>query len=100
MAASVAASERKPTSRPNAAARGYGYRWQKYATRFLMNHPLCGRCRDVGKVEPSRCVDHIKPVQSASDLLFWTPANHQALCLACHSVKTQTEDKGKGRLVR
>ena len=89
---------RKPVeNRPTAAERGYGSRWQKSAQGFLRKHPLCVRCEGMGKIEPARCVDHVTPVTGPDDVLFWRRENWQALCFRCHSVKTQTEDKGKGR---
>lgn len=88
---------RREESRPTAAERGYGRRWQRYARRFLDDNPLCVRCLAMNRTEPARCVDHIEPVTDASDPLFWDPTNHQALCLSCHSVKTMTEDRSKGR---
>lgn len=86
--------------RPNAAARGYGYRWQKYADNYLRKHPLCVRCQAVGRSEIARAVDHVTPVSGADDRRFWDTTNHQGLCFSCHAVKTNTEDRGKGRRER
>jgi len=85
---------------PHAAARGYGYRWQKYSRAFLARHPLCVRCRQAGRATPSECTDHIVPVTGPDDPGFWKPTNHQALCWRCHSVKTMTEDRLLGRVGR
>lgn len=86
-------AERRPTS----SQRGYDYRWQQYASGFLVRHPLCVDCDKQGRTKAAACVDHITPVTSADDPLFWEPSNHQGLCIECHSVKTNTVDRGKGR---
>jgi hypothetical protein len=39
--------------------------------------------------------DHITPVKSKNDPLFWVHSNHQGLSLACHALKTM-EDRAKG----
>ena len=83
--------------RPNSSQRGYGRRWREYARRFRQKHPLCVRCWANGLTVPSECVDHVVPVSGPNDPLFWRESNHQALCWKCHSVKTATEDRGKGR---
>lgn len=82
--------------RPNAAARGYGGRWQRYRATFLLAHPLCVLCEAAGKVVPAEHVDHKTPALPA-DAGFWEPTNHQALCKPCHSRKTIKEDGGLGR---
>jgi len=94
-----AASPAAPVDRPRESStqRGYGYRWQKYSAQYRRENPLCVMCLP-NVITPAACVDHIKPVTSADDPDFWNPANHQALCWTCHSVKTQTEDRGKGRV--
>lgn len=84
--------------RETAAQRGYGRRWRNYSQQFRRENPLCGRCLAVGEVTPAECVDHIKPVTGSDDPNFWNPANHQSLCWSCHSIKTQTEDRGQGRV--
>lgn len=89
--------ERQSAARPTANARGYTYRWQQYAAGFLNRNPLCRMCDAKGVTSPAVCVDHITPVTSAEDPLFWQASNHQPLCHSCHSEKTMTEDVGKGR---
>jgi 5-methylcytosine-specific restriction protein A len=79
-------------SRPTAARRGYGSRWQRYRLAFLRRHPLCVRCQHAATV-----VDHVRPVSGPDDPGFWGEANHQPLCASCHGRKTQTEDRGRGR---
>lgn len=81
-------------ARPNSSRRGYGSRWQRYATRFLDAHPFC-ESDECDEFTVSECVDHIDPVTGPDDPGFWRPDNHQALCLSCHSRKTATEDNGR-----
>ena len=93
----ITAGAIKNEQRPSAAARGYGHKWQKYARRFLENHPLCARCAARDVVTVARCVDHITPVTGPDDPSFWKKSNHQPLCFSCHSIKTQSEDRWRGR---
>jgi 5-methylcytosine-specific restriction protein A len=81
--------------RGSAAQRGYTQRWAQYSRDFLQANPWCARCLRVGKREPAQMVDHIRPVQSADDPLFWQVSNHQSLSRRCHAVKT-AEDKMRG----
>lgn len=86
-----------------AAARGYGAAWRRYVAVFRREYPLCGmrppsapdtlhsRCVQDGRYTPMSDVDHIVRVSGPDDAHFWDPANHQALCHACHSAKTQRE---------
>jgi len=67
-------------------------RWQHYSQWYLSVHPTCVRCHNL-----ATCVDHKVPVTGRDDPGFWEPTNHQALCAGCHSVKTKTEDAGRGR---
>lgn len=87
-----ATEQRRGTSR----ARGYSRRWADYSRWFLVGHPLCVRCEKAGRVTASALTDHIEP-HRGDPVKFWNPANHQALCWACHSRKTATEDGGFGR---
>ena len=88
--------------RPNSTRRGYGYRWEQYAKRFRSEseHALCAMCLQAGRTTASECVDHIVPVTGPDDPRFWDRSNHWALCWSCHSRKTNTTDKGRGRRAR
>ena len=74
-------------ARPNAAARGYGYRWQQESRRFLDQNPLCVVCQAAGRVTGATCVDHVTP-HRGDETLFWDEANWQPLCARCHNSKT------------
>jgi 5-methylcytosine-specific restriction protein A len=94
-------------ARGNSTQRGYTYRWQQYRKRWLAEHPTCGERSDGPSTQHSQCardgrvtaatdVDHIERITGPNDSRFWDPSNHQSLCHACHSVKTQTEQAGGG----
>lgn len=81
--------------RGSARQRGYGSRWEKLRRWHLERNPLCKRCQERGHVEAAVLVDHIVPVQSADDPLFYEVENLQSLCTACHAIKTAA-DKAAG----
>jgi 5-methylcytosine-specific restriction protein A len=84
-------------TRPSAAQRGYGYRWQKYSKEYLWRHPVCvdPQRRHVGLAVPSAVTDHVIP-HKGDEQLMWDESNHQALCKGCHDHKTATLDGGFG----
>lgn len=85
--------------RPTASARGYDSRWSRYRLAFLgrAENALCVRCLARGRTRAATDVDHVTAVSGPGDPLFWTESNHQPLCHSCHSRKTNSEDRGKGR---
>ena len=84
-------------TRPSAAKRGYGYKWDKARKRYLAKNPLCVYCKRYhDQVRPATCVDHIIP-HKGDPGLFWGVENWQGLCGSCHSRKTAREDGGFGR---
>lgn len=86
--------------RGTSASRGYNYRWSKVSKQYRVNHPLCVKCEENGKLTPVFCVDHIIPVVDKDDPLFWDESNWQSLCLSHHSEKTAKEDGGLGNKKR
>ena len=44
-----------------AAAKGYGYRWQKARAAYLLCSPLCVFCKAKGRMVAASVVDHIEP---------------------------------------
>lgn len=71
--------------------RGYGYAWQKLRTKILERDGyLCQVCKQSGKLTQATEIDHIlnKASGGTDDL-----DNLQAICKACHKVKTQEESK-------
>lgn len=81
--------------RGTATERGYDYRWQRYRTMYLSEHPLCAACLKADKVVEATVVDHIIPHRGDMKL-FWDPNNHQPLCKPCHDIKTAKEDGAFG----
>jgi 5-methylcytosine-specific restriction protein A len=77
-------------ARPNREARRWYYtaRWRALRSQVLGAHPLCVVCLHDGQVTAATEVDHIVPHRS-DPVLFWNYHNLQALCVTCHSRKTQ-----------
>ena len=69
------------------------HRWHEYSRQYRKKHPLCVQCLKEGKTVRSAAVDHILPIEQGGDM--WNPANHQALCIKHHSIKTKEERKTK-----
>ena len=85
----------RPDNRPSAAKRGYGARWVKARRIWLVNHPLCVHCQDMGMIRQATVVDHKIP-HKGDMRKFWQRDNWQSLCKAHHDIKTATEDGGFG----
>ena len=81
---------RLPDDRPSAAARGYGWRWQRAREGYLAKHPWCAACAKRGRQELATLVDHVIP-HKGEKALFWDSDNWQSLCHGCHSSKTAKE---------
>jgi 5-methylcytosine-specific restriction protein A len=86
-------------TRPSEHANLYNYGWTKIRRVFLMQHPICKRCEDKGRLTPATVVDHIVP-HKGDTALFYDPANFQPLCASCHAIKTNKEDGGFGNPIR
>lgn len=80
-------------ARLTANQRGYTWAWHKARDRFLLEHPVCKMCKDVGRVAKATVVDHVIPHNGDKDL-FWDDGNWQALCATCHSRHKQRIEKG------
>ena len=76
--------------RPNRDVRKWYYtvRWRALRTQVLSAHPLCVVCMEERRVTAATEVDHRVPHRS-DPVLFWEYHNLQALCVSCHSRKTQ-----------
>jgi 5-methylcytosine-specific restriction protein A len=71
------------------------HRWHEYSRQYRKKNRLCITCLDKGLTVLSQCVDHIVRIEEGGDM--WNPNNHQALCTACHSIKTKQERKNTSR---
>lgn len=82
----------KDDRRPNAAKRGYNYKWQKFASDFLMLHPVCAICGAPAKVCDHRdmTADMMLDAYGSFDL---DPSHYQALCYRCNTRKGAREDR-------
>jgi 5-methylcytosine-specific restriction endonuclease McrA len=67
--------------------------WTKIRQRQLSASPLCVRCKSNGKITAATTVDHVFPHRR--DATAFRVNFFQALCTACHSLKTHDENKGK-----
>lgn len=72
--------------------RGYGAAWERTRKRILdRDENLCQPCLKAGRTSLGNQVDHITPkAQGGGD----NDENLQAICIACHRVKTQREGRG------
>lgn len=90
-------SDRK---RPSASARGYTYKWAQHARDYLRRHRECMSVECVQLPWWSRPaatdVDHLDG-HGPNGPRGYDDTNLQALCHACHSKKTATQDGGFGR---
>lgn len=94
--------------RRSASDRGYDPRWTRASRAFLARYPYCGmrphharpvlsRCVDTGQFTTrATLTDHVVP-HRGDPRLFWDEANWQALCRACHAIKTAREPGGSAR---
>jgi 5-methylcytosine-specific restriction protein A len=82
-------------NRRNSHQRGYTRKWAKIRRAHLFREPMCRHCAANGYVVAAEHVDHIVPLSRGGT---HEPDNLQALCRACHSAKTATEDGGFGRV--
>lgn len=88
---------RADDTRESASMRGYGARWRRRRAMFLRAHPLCVDPYTLhpGQVVPATDVDHILARRAGgSD----RDDNLQSLCHSCHSIKTNRERDGEGRV--
>ncbi|MBK5120899.1 HNH endonuclease [Burkholderia sp. R-69980] len=73
--------------------RGYGAMWQKKRKRILQrDNGMCQPCRRAGRVKAASHVDHIlNKANGGTD----DDSNLEAICLACHKLKTGRESHGR-----
>jgi len=81
-------------SKVSTAAKGYGRRWRRFRERLFRKRARQGvTCAMCGKAFGSESphADHIVPVLSADDPLFYEESNIQFLHPACHGRKTDAD---------
>lgn len=84
-------------ARGSAHQRGYTKRWARYSKWFLSQpeNVFCKLQFD-GCSNLSACVDHIAPAEPNTEK-FFDPANHQAACIRCNSIKGRRHMVGQGK---
>jgi 5-methylcytosine-specific restriction endonuclease McrA len=102
--------------RLSASERGYDAAWSAYSEQLTREILFCELCITIGKEtpiaraprerrtpgerqRPISYVDHIIPVESKEDPLFWERSNHWCLCSACNGWKLRQFDGGWGAKV-
>jgi 5-methylcytosine-specific restriction protein A len=84
--------------------RGQGYEqapWKKYSKVFLAKHPLCADPfkRHPHRFVPATCTGH-KVAHKGDVRLYWSPANHVALCASCNAHQCASYEGGFGNPIR
>lgn len=85
--------------RPSAAQRGYNNRWNRLRKLFLMQHPLCERCLQIGRTTAAVIVHHTVP-HKGDNVLFWDQSLWQALCKHHHDSEAQSAERGGAPVVQ
>ena len=75
---------RQFTTRPNAAGRGYDYKWQKFRAEYLRRNPICADCGQ-------QATDVHHPWRLEDGGPQYDAANLMPLCHPCHSARTARE---------
>lgn len=74
------------------AERGYDARWQAASASYLLHHPLCRMCEEIGRTTEATLVDHVEPHRGDA-AKFWDEENWQPLCVPCHNGPKQRQEK-------
>lgn len=79
---------------PGATPRMRGRRGMQRRERWLREHPLCAQCARSGITAMATVPDHIVPLsKGGADI----DSNLQSLCRPCHTTKTASERRGRGK---
>lgn len=69
-------------------------RWKRLRVAYRLDFPMCEICRSRGILTPAVDVDHKIALEVDATLAYeWS--NLQALCRACHAIKTAAENRDK-----
>lgn len=63
--------------------------WRKDSKAHKEENPLCAICLLEGMAIEAVVSDHIIPINEGGEVWSWD--NRQALCLACHAIKSRKE---------
>lgn len=79
-------------ARGSSSARGYGWKWRRFAKDYLTRHPVCAICG-----QPATCVDHkdmtADMMLDAYGAFDYDESHYQALCASCNARKGAREDR-------
>ena len=73
--------------------------WRVARAEQLSSEPLCRMCRQIGRFVPANVVDHIRP-HKGDTVLFFSQANLQSLCKACHDSHKQAQERHADGILR
>lgn len=79
----------KRNQRGSATERGYDHRWRAVSAKHRRLFPFCIWCRQVGRLEFAKLVDHKIPVVDGGPM--FDPDNRWGLCVMHHGVKGEME---------
>jgi len=65
-------------------------RWKRESAAFKRSHPICERCKSMGKIVAAQVTDHIIPYPIHD---FWDQSNWQSLCKSCNNAKGNEDKK-------
>lgn len=66
--------------------------WRNGRRAFLMQNPLCERCRENHRITPATVVNHRKP-HKGDTALFFDWRNWEAVCKPHHDSAIQSEER-------
>jgi 5-methylcytosine-specific restriction protein A len=72
--------------------------WRKDSKAHKQDNPLCAICLLEGMAVDAVVSDHIIPINEGGEVWSWS--NRQALCLACHAIKSREEGMRARRRVQ
>lgn len=73
-------------------------RWRKLRKYYITKNPLCVECKEKGRDEPARVVDHIISIRDNYSLRT-KESNLQSLCTSHHNSKSALSRKNRGGML-
>ena len=81
-------ARKREQRRGSSSERGYDYRWQRFRSSYLAEHPLCESCLARGEAEAANELHHRKKLADYPELKY-EPTNLMPLCKRCHDERTR-----------
>lgn len=74
--------------------------WKELSRTYKMEHPLCEKCLEEGRITPAAHCHHLVSFMSGIDdaakkELLLDKSNIISLCVKCHNLMHQTKKKGE-----